>query len=183
MSCWVRPVTRWAFYFRDDLSCTYCGITAQELVNDEAGENFLTLDHIKPRHKGGSHEAGNVVTCCYECNIAKGRGTMKDLCATLSLPYARVRQRSYRVRSRDLEPFRAMARLALGQIDGFPVSTLAREHDYLVKKQWGSDFDAELWAHVVKSRQTEMWCPTCGRLHERDEAPVRPSYDDEDLPF
>jgi 5-methylcytosine-specific restriction endonuclease McrA len=44
--------------------CVYCG------VKHEPDE--LTLDHIKPRCRGGSSFTNNLVPSCKKCNQAKG---------------------------------------------------------------------------------------------------------------
>jgi len=46
---------------RDGHKCVYCGST----------EN-LTVDHIRPKSKGGTDTADNLVTACRPCNQAKG---------------------------------------------------------------------------------------------------------------
>ncbi|NBS68917.1 HNH endonuclease [bacterium] len=40
--------------------CAYCGESAD------------TLDHVKPRHKGGNTVTSNLVPACRECNRSKG---------------------------------------------------------------------------------------------------------------
>ena len=40
--------------------CAYCGVPAD------------TLDHVKPRHRGGNTVADNLVPACRECNRDKG---------------------------------------------------------------------------------------------------------------
>ena len=64
-SKWIRRTTRLAIYLRDGLSCAYCGAS----IEDGA---ILTIDHIKPRSKGGSNEPANLVTACKRCNSARG---------------------------------------------------------------------------------------------------------------
>ncbi len=32
----------------------------------------MTLDHLKPHSKGGSNDAGNLVTACRRCNSKRG---------------------------------------------------------------------------------------------------------------
>lgn len=49
---------------RDGYRCVYCG----------AGDR-LTLDHIIPQSRGGSHEPENLATCCSSCNSSKGART------------------------------------------------------------------------------------------------------------
>jgi 5-methylcytosine-specific restriction endonuclease McrA len=46
---------------RDGHKCVYCG----------SSEN-LTVDHIRPKSKGGTDTADNLVTACRPCNQAKG---------------------------------------------------------------------------------------------------------------
>jgi 5-methylcytosine-specific restriction endonuclease McrA len=46
---------------RDGYMCVYCG----------SSEN-LTVDHIRPKSKGGGDTADNLVTACRPCNQAKG---------------------------------------------------------------------------------------------------------------
>jgi 5-methylcytosine-specific restriction endonuclease McrA len=46
---------------RDGGRCVYCGDTDQ-----------LTIDHVRPRSKGGATTASNCVTACLSCNQAKG---------------------------------------------------------------------------------------------------------------
>jgi len=45
---------------RDDYACVYCGATED-----------LTLDHVIPRSRGGSHAPENLVTACRSCNSRK----------------------------------------------------------------------------------------------------------------
>lgn len=47
--------------------CAYCGSTEE-----------LTIDHVVPRTKGGSHLVHNVVCCCNECNRSKGKSEVWD---------------------------------------------------------------------------------------------------------
>ena len=46
---------------RDGYKCVYCG----------SSEN-LTVDHVRPKSKGGTDTADNLVTACRPCNQAKG---------------------------------------------------------------------------------------------------------------
>ncbi len=54
-------LSRANIYRRDDYSCVYCG-----------SEDDLTLDHVKPKSKGGKNTWENLVTCCGQCNLTKG---------------------------------------------------------------------------------------------------------------
>ena len=49
---------------RDSYTCQYCG-----------GGKKLTLDHVRPRSKGGAHNWDNVVIACESCNQRKGNRT------------------------------------------------------------------------------------------------------------
>lgn len=42
-------------------SCCYCG-----------SREYLSVDHLLPRAKGGSHSGDNMVWCCRSCNSSKG---------------------------------------------------------------------------------------------------------------
>ena len=57
----VPPVSRREVFRRDQHICQYCGNTKR-----------LTIDHVIPRSKGGTHTWDNVVTACESCNSAKG---------------------------------------------------------------------------------------------------------------
>ena len=57
----VPPVSRREVFRRDQHACQYCGNTKR-----------LTIDHVIPRSKGGTHTWDNVVTACESCNSAKG---------------------------------------------------------------------------------------------------------------
>ena len=61
----VPPVNRREVLRRDHHSCQYCG-----------SSKHLTLDHVMPRSKGGSHTWDNVVAACERCNSRKGDRTL-----------------------------------------------------------------------------------------------------------
>ena len=46
--------------------CAYCGVDAD------------TLDHVKPRHKGGATVASNLVPACRNCNRKKGSDDWRE---------------------------------------------------------------------------------------------------------
>lgn len=58
------PATRSAVMLRDGHTCQYCGVVP--------GRNQLTVDHVLPRSRGGSHDWTNLVTACKHCNQKKG---------------------------------------------------------------------------------------------------------------
>lgn len=58
------PPTRAAIMLRDAYTCQYCG--------DVPGRHQLTVDHVVPRSRGGTHDWDNLVTACKRCNQHKG---------------------------------------------------------------------------------------------------------------
>lgn len=57
-------VRREDVFARDAYRCVYCG----EVYPVEG----LTVDHVQARVRGGDRSAGNLVTACGGCNVAKG---------------------------------------------------------------------------------------------------------------
>jgi Restriction endonuclease len=55
-------LSRREIFARDGHACQYCGRQTHE----------LTLDHVMPRHRGGSHSWDNLVAACKSCNHRKG---------------------------------------------------------------------------------------------------------------
>lgn len=45
--------------------CAYCG---KPPIDDSS----LTIDHVKPKCRGGEDRTSNVIPACYACNAAKG---------------------------------------------------------------------------------------------------------------
>ena len=54
-------LTRQNIFKRDNFECQYCGT-----------KRDLTIDHVIPSSKGGSHSWTNLVTACKKCNAKKG---------------------------------------------------------------------------------------------------------------
>ena len=185
MPQYIRPVTRWAIYLRDELKCVYCDVTLQQILLERSG-NFLTLDHIHLRSKGGGHEAENLVTCCYHCNLSRARRTITKFAEHLGMGSSGLRSKVRRRALRDLELYRHAARMALGLIEGFPAQKMVIDHDFLVRGQWQPEnFDIQYWEHLQK--EEVLFCPTCGG--PKDHSPREPVYvprpteDEEDIPF
>jgi 5-methylcytosine-specific restriction endonuclease McrA len=61
------PLTRRAVLERDAHACAYCGTKAD------------TIDHVRPRSRGGSHVWTNVVAACARCNHRKGDRLLAEL--------------------------------------------------------------------------------------------------------
>jgi 5-methylcytosine-specific restriction endonuclease McrA len=62
------PLSRREVFLRDDYTCQYCGRRTHD----------LTLDHVIPRSKGGTHSWENLVSACAPCNHKKGRRTIEQ---------------------------------------------------------------------------------------------------------
>jgi|TARA_B000000557_G_scaffold254466_1_gene244615 5-methylcytosine-specific restriction endonuclease McrA len=67
----VPKFNRYNVHLRDLFSCQYCGCGVHY--------NEATLDHVKPRSKGGDTSWLNVVTACQTCNTDKGSKIIKPL--------------------------------------------------------------------------------------------------------
>jgi len=63
---------KYAVYRRDNFTCRACGLY------DEYGM-ALTLDHIKPRSKGGADTQDNLQCLCQVCNSMKSNHKTPDL--------------------------------------------------------------------------------------------------------
>jgi 5-methylcytosine-specific restriction endonuclease McrA len=63
---------------RDDGECQYCGTEIQP------GKE--TVDHVKPKCKGGKHEWTNIVLSCVCCNQKKGAKTVAEAGLRLKKP-------------------------------------------------------------------------------------------------
>ena len=68
------PMTRRAVLDRDEHICVYCGVRAD------------TIDHVRPRSRGGQHVWTNVVAACARCNHRKGDRLLAELGWHLSSP-------------------------------------------------------------------------------------------------
>jgi len=61
-------LTRREIFRRDNYTCQYCG----------KQYGALTIDHIIPKHLGGTQSWTNVVTACAMCNHQKGGRRLQD---------------------------------------------------------------------------------------------------------
>lgn len=64
----IYKVSRIGVYARDNFTCQYCNAKNVE----------LSLDHVYPKHLGGTHTWDNLVTCCKKCNGIKGWKTLEQ---------------------------------------------------------------------------------------------------------
>ena len=69
---WCAPKKRVALNIRDNCQCCYCGKQLILRTHD------CTLDHVHPRHAGGSNDASNLVTACLSCNSSKQDCTLSS---------------------------------------------------------------------------------------------------------
>jgi len=56
---WRGAISRRGVFARDGHSCQYCGARAD------------SIDHVRPRSRGGTHTWENVVAACRACNASK----------------------------------------------------------------------------------------------------------------
>lgn len=69
------PFSRKGIYSRDNNTCQYCSSTP--------GKDFLTLDHVVPKSRGGKKNYENIVTACHNCNQKKANKTPAEAGMTL----------------------------------------------------------------------------------------------------
>ncbi len=62
------PFSKKNIFVRDGFKCAYCGAERQ----------WLTIDHIIPKSKGGKANFENCVSCCKPCNNKKGGRTPRE---------------------------------------------------------------------------------------------------------
>lgn len=68
MTQWIRRSTRLSIYMRDRFTCQWC----------ELSFPVLTLDHVRPLSRGGTHCPSNLVTACLSCNSARQDKTLRQ---------------------------------------------------------------------------------------------------------
>lgn len=59
----IGKTLRFEIFARDAFTCQYCGERPPDVI--------LEVDHIHPRSKGGSDDAINLITSCFQCNRGK----------------------------------------------------------------------------------------------------------------
>ena len=80
-----RRLSRREIFARDRDACQYCGRESRN----------LTLDHVTPRFRGGSHSWENVVTACISCNHRKAGRTPREAGMKLLTPPRAPRPNPY----------------------------------------------------------------------------------------
>jgi hypothetical protein len=68
---WIRPERRLAIYMRDQFRCLLCGV---DLL--QASPRSISLDHWRPRARGGTNESSNLFAACHACNSKRGDGPL-----------------------------------------------------------------------------------------------------------
>lgn len=66
-------LSRREIFRRDHFTCQYCGKSTP----------YLTVDHVFPKHLGGTHDWTNLVTACSSCNHLKGGRALSETGMTL----------------------------------------------------------------------------------------------------
>ncbi len=61
-------LSRREIFRRDHFTCQYCGKVTP----------FLTVDHVIPKHLGGTHRWTNLVAACSVCNHRKGGRSLSE---------------------------------------------------------------------------------------------------------
>jgi len=67
--------SRRTLYKRDNMQCQYCKCRPKS--------EFLTIDHVKPKSRGGGTTWENCVLACVECNARKANRTPSEARMTL----------------------------------------------------------------------------------------------------
>lgn len=73
-SSWITKNRRHAIYRRDGYACVYC----------TSPHRGLSLDHLRPRCKGGGNESTNLVTACGACNSVRQHQSVRAFCLNIA---------------------------------------------------------------------------------------------------
>ena len=111
---WINKTTRLSIYLRDGMCCAYCGSTLEDGIT-------LTLDHLTTREDGGSNKPANLITACHRCNSNRGNRDLMEFIHTVAAYINHgVTGKMIAIHisictSRDLKPFRQMAKEIIAQ--------------------------------------------------------------------
>lgn len=80
MKAGVSGSVRRQVFRRDKYTCRICGLVGREERFPKGGYGYptsidrvyLSIDHIVPRARGGSHDPSNLRVLCTRCNSKKG---------------------------------------------------------------------------------------------------------------
>lgn len=131
MSLSVR--TRFEIFKRDNFTCSYCGKRPPDVL--------LEVDHIIPRAAGGSDDADNLTTACWECNSGKSDRLLDE-------------GTSPAVTRRSLEDAQERADQARAYAEAISTSRQLQDQFYwMVIDSWARYFGAEL----VETEDSTVW--------------------------
>jgi hypothetical protein len=104
----IRKTKRLAVYLRDSFTCAFCGIDMKG-----CDPRLITLDHIKPRTKGGTDDPKNLVTACLRCNCQKKDQNITKFAGAEKAKAIRKQARQ------DIEPLRKTALAIVKGLSGY----------------------------------------------------------------
>lgn len=164
---WIRAITRWAVYLRDGLQCTYCLRGVEDLLHDGT---FLTLDHVDPR---GGNDARNLVTCCHDCNTAKGTMTVSRFAVKEAAVASTYRRRVSERRRKPVAEYRKAAEILLGLTPWAPRANVVIENDRAARRHFQARDPVAAAEYDYMIEQMSLVCSKCGQVHPdaRDEVP------------
>jgi hypothetical protein len=67
----ISKKIRFDVFKRDFFQCQYCGQFPPKVI--------LEIDHIHPVSKGGTNDADNLITACFDCNRGKANGLITSI--------------------------------------------------------------------------------------------------------
>lgn len=101
----IGTVKRTAIILRADYRCTWCGSYCYP--------HDRHVDHLRPRHEGGTNDVRNLVLACSDCNLGRQRGALPRKALRRGRTWTDVRA-SIRAQQRiDIAPGSAVWRAAL----------------------------------------------------------------------
>ena len=106
---WLRQDLRLALILRDNLSCVWCGDSAENGAQ-------LSIDHLTCVSKGGGNQPTNLVTACRRCNSSRADRSVTrfaSACASYldrSLTGKQIAAHVRKQAKTDVSPFRAQAK-------------------------------------------------------------------------
>ena len=75
--------------FKDTTYCEYCGheLNFYWKSGDQLKDQIyiVSIDHVKPRSKGGYNDLNNLAICCYGCNLLKGAMNLRTFLNLLNV--------------------------------------------------------------------------------------------------
>lgn len=75
-------------FLKNDSKCVMCGVSLQ--VDNNLESNYLQIDHLIPKQKGGSNSIDNLFPICRSCNCSKNNSNTNDVSKQLPLNMEKV---------------------------------------------------------------------------------------------